>query len=185
MKRKEYLLWSFFWEKLTFSNIQFSNFKKFVARSVFGEPQLTQIPLNFKTSCCNLKIKGPGAKLCVAFYYFNFERNYDVRVHAFCWNREWKIQDTVLGRQTLCFSSYKNCILKVKLRWDGARERKKRAFFLPFILSEGNFFNICVLCQCKVYWIHFLNTHTFTYQKTLLHTLFRLFLNRRKPSVYP
>ena len=29
--------------------------------------QLTQILLNFKTSCCNLKIRDLGAKLCVAF----------------------------------------------------------------------------------------------------------------------
>ena len=62
----------------TFSKLRFSGFKKFVTRSVFGELQLTQISLNFKTSCCNLKIRGMGTKLCVAFYYFNFERNYDV-----------------------------------------------------------------------------------------------------------
>ena len=33
----------------------------------------------------------------------------------------------------------------------GARERKKKVFFVPFILSLGNFFNICVLSQCIVY----------------------------------
>ena len=33
--------------------------------------------MNFKTSCCNLKIRGLGAKLCVAFLYFNFDMNYD------------------------------------------------------------------------------------------------------------
>ena len=89
-------------------------------------------------------------------------------------NRKWKIPHTVLERRTLCFSSYKNSKLKVKLWWVGARERKKRAFFVPFILSEGNFFNICVLSQCIVYWIHFQNIHTFTYQKTSLHTLLLL-----------
>ena len=31
------------------------------------------------------------------------------------------------------------------------------------------------LSQCIVYWIHFLNIHTFTYQKTLFHTLFGCF----------
>ena len=61
-----------------FSKLQFSGFKKFVTRSVFGELQLMQISLNFKTSCCNVRTRGLGAKLCVAFYYFNFERNYDV-----------------------------------------------------------------------------------------------------------
>ena len=56
----------------TFSKLRFSGFKKFVTRSVFGELQLTQISLNFKTSCCNLKIRGLGAKLCVAFLLFWF-----------------------------------------------------------------------------------------------------------------
>ena len=37
-----------------------------------------------------------------------------------------------------------------------------------------HFFNIWVLSQCIVYWIHFQNIHTFTYQKTLLHILFLL-----------
>ena len=36
------------------------------------------------------------------------------------------------------------------------------------------FFNICVLFQCMVYWINFQNMYTFTYQKTLLHTLLLL-----------
>ena len=95
-------------------------------------------------------------------------------------NGKRKIPHPVLERRTLCFSSYRNRKLKVKLWWVGARERKKRAFFVPFILSEGNFFNICVLSQCIVYWIHFQNIHTFTYQKSLLHTLFCLFLKSSK-----
>ena len=55
------------WEKLTFSKLRFSKFKKFVSKSMFGELQHTQISLNFKTSLCNLKIRGLGAKLCMAF----------------------------------------------------------------------------------------------------------------------
>ena len=66
----KYLLKSYYWEKLTFSKLWFSKFKKFVATSVFGELQLTQMLLNFKTSCCNLKIRGLEAKLCVAFQLF-------------------------------------------------------------------------------------------------------------------
>ena len=55
----------------TFSKLRFFGFKNFVIRSVFGELQLTQTSLNFKTRC-NLKI-------CAwLFYYFNFERSYDV-----------------------------------------------------------------------------------------------------------
>ena len=47
----------------------------------------------------------------------------------------------ILERRTLCFSSYKNrkLKLKVKLWWVGARERKKTAFFVPFILFDGHF----------------------------------------------
>ena len=35
----------------------------------FGELQLAQISLNFKTSCCNLKISGLGAELYVDFLF--------------------------------------------------------------------------------------------------------------------
>ena len=54
----------------TFSKLRFSRFKKIFTRSVFGELQLTQIWLNFKSSYCNLKIIRLGAKLCVAFLLF-------------------------------------------------------------------------------------------------------------------
>ena len=86
-------------------------------------------------------------------------------------NQKWKIPHTILERRALCFSSYKNRKLEVKLWWVGGRERKKRAFFVPFIFSERNFCSICGLPQCIVYWILFQNIYTFTYQKTLLHTL--------------
>ena len=42
----------------------------FFTRSVLGELQLAQITLSFKYSYCNLKIRGLGAKLCVAFLLF-------------------------------------------------------------------------------------------------------------------
>ena len=62
-----------------FLKLGFSKFKKFVSRSVFGELQFKQILLNFKNSCCNLKIRGPEEKLYVGFlFFFNFERSYDV-----------------------------------------------------------------------------------------------------------
>ena len=54
--------------------------------------------------------------------------------------------------------------------------KKKSAVFATFILSEGNFFNVCVLSQCIVYCISFQNIYTFTYQKSLLHTPFLLVL---------
>ena len=65
---------------------RFSKFNKFVTTSVFGELQLIQISMNFKT-CCNLKIRGLGENCVWLFYHFNFERNYDVlslRVYTFC-----------------------------------------------------------------------------------------------------
>ena len=70
--------------------------------------------------------------------------------------------------------------LKVKLWWVGAFERRKRAFFVLFILSERIFFNICVLSQCLAYWVHFRNIHIFAYKKTLVYTLFCLFLKLSK-----
>ena len=89
-------------------------------------------------------------------------------------NRNWKIPRTVLERRILCFNSYKNRKLKVKL-W--ARKRKKETTFVHLVLSELNFFNICVFSQCTVYyWVQFQNIHAFTYQKALLHTPFSMFL---------
>ena len=86
----------------------------------------------------------------------------------------------VLETRNLCFSSCKNYKLKVNLLCVGARERKKRPFFAPFILPEEIFINICIFSQCITYWIHFQNIHAFTYQKTLLYTLFCLFLESSK-----
>ena len=59
----------------------FSKFKLFVSRLVFRELQFTQILLNYKTSCCNLKIRGLGKNhvrlfsICVSFLrYFILSR---------------------------------------------------------------------------------------------------------------
>ena len=85
-----------------------------------------------------------------------------------------------LERRTLCFSSDKNHKLKVKLWLVGARERKKRAFFVPFILSEGFFFyHLCFLSMNSIS-NTIQNIHRFTYKKTLLHTLFCSFLKSSK-----
>ena len=79
------------------------------------------------------------------------------------WNRRWKIPHTLLDWWTLCFSSYKNRELKMKLWWVEARERKKGAFFVTFILLWGNFCSLCVLSQCMVYWRNFQKIYTYTY----------------------
>ena len=128
------------------------------------------------------------------FHYFNSKRNYNVlklKSPYFLLNKninsnknntklKMEIPHTLSERRTMCFSSYKNRELKVKLWRAGARERKKSAFFVKFILSVWHFFNICVLPQCIVYWINFQNIYTCTYQKTLLRTLFCLFLKSSK-----
>ena len=54
--------------KLTLSKLRFSKCNKFFTGSVF----FRQISLNFQTSCCNLKIRVLGAKLCAAFLLFQF-----------------------------------------------------------------------------------------------------------------
>ena len=51
-------------------NFDFLSLKKLLSRSSFVEPQLTQISMNFQTSCFNLKIRGLGAKACAAFLLF-------------------------------------------------------------------------------------------------------------------
>ena len=118
------------------------------------------------------------------------------RAHAFCWtkiqtliktkqNRKWKNPTHSFRETNLVFSSHMNCNWKVKLWWVGARKGKKRVIFVPFVLSEGNLFNIYILSQCMVYWIHFQNIHTFAYQNTLLYTLLLMFLKSSKAfSVY-
>ena len=158
-----------------FSKLRFGKPKIFVSIRVFGEIHLTQIFWNFKTSCCNLTIKVLGAKVCIGFSVIPNERNYDVLKSKSLWfpldkninsnknETEWKIENptTLLKRRILCFSSYENRGLKIKLWW--VHERKKITFFVTFILSEGDFFNICVLSQCIVCWIKFQNIHTFAY----------------------
>ena len=80
-------------------------------------------------------------------------------------DRKWKIPNIVLQRQTLCFSSYENHKLKIKLWWAGAHKRNKRAFFVSFIMPEENFSNICVLSKCIVYLVLLRDPthHSFTF----------------------
>ena len=91
-------------------------------------------------------------------------------------NRKWKIPHTLLEKRTLRLSSYRNCKLKVKLWEVGARKRKKRASFVLLILSEGNFFNICVSSQCITYW----TIHIFYISKNINSYTFLLILKSPK-----
>ena len=71
-----------------------------------------------------LKSKGP-------YFLLNQKINFNKN------QKESKMENTLLERRTLCFTSYKNRELRVKLCWVGAYERKKRAFFVSFVLSKG------------------------------------------------
>ena len=59
-------------------------------------------------------------------------------------------------------------------------QNKKEVFFVPFIMSEWNFSNICGLSQYILYWIHFQNLYTFAYQKTYFINFCCLFLKSPK-----
>ena len=76
-----------------------------------------------------------------------------------------------LERWTLCFSSRKDRELKVKLWWVGARERKMSAFLYCLFYPKEIFVSLRFISMYSV-----LNklSDTFTYQKTLLHTLLLL-----------
>ena len=96
------------------------------------------------------------------FHYFNLKKYYDVlksKSRYILFNKninfnknetELKIEnftngfrDTNLVLQLIYESQIKS---KTAMSWS-SRKKKKRAFFVPFVLSEGNFFKICVLYQ--------------------------------------
>ena len=69
---------------------------------------------------------------------------------------------------------------KTVMTWSS--RKKEEDIFLPFILSEESFRNICVLCfmYSVLYSVHTFRIYIlFTYQKTL-HALFCLFLKSSK-----
>ena len=51
-------------------------------------------------------------------------------------NLKWKTPHTVLERRTLCFSSYKNCKLKVSWSWP----KKKEGIFCTIHFTLKEFF---------------------------------------------
>ena len=111
-------------------NFDFLNLKN-LSPGHFSGAQLTQISLNFQTFCSNLKIIGLRAKTCVAFQLFQvWMELWRFKVKSPCILLKKNIMEnpTVFERRTLCFSSYKNSKLKVKLWWDGAYKIKKRSY---------------------------------------------------------
>ena len=68
------------------------------------------------------------------------------------WNR--KIPDIVLERRILRLSSLQ---IKSKTMMSCSLRKKKRTHFLYRLFCPNFFFDICVLCQCIVYWTHSYN----------------------------
>ena len=108
----------------TFSKLRFTEFKKFV---------------HFETSCCNLKIRD-----LLFFYYFNFERNYDL-----------------LKSKRLCILSKKSINLKKKT--------SKIEICTTYFLQKEFFKDLCFMSMHSA-----LNTLSEYTQKTLLHKLLLL-----------
>ena len=77
------------------------------------------------------------------FYYFNFERNYDILKS----NSPCILLNKIINFNKNGMESKPENPTKEKR----GRKRKERTFFVPCILSEGNFFDICILSQCIVY----------------------------------
>ena len=68
--------------------------------------------------------------------------------------------------------------IKTVISWSS----RKGGFFVKFILSKGNFFNIWIWSQCIVHWINPQNIYTFTLKKKKKYFIhfFRLFLKTSK-----
>ena len=136
------------WRSLKFG---FCKFKKFVSESIFGELQLTQTSLNFENFLLELKNQRSGSKTVSLMLFFFWKELWRFTVKEFMLFIEQKYKlnkneteskmenprDTFREMSLVCFSSWKNFELKVKLWW--------AAFFVMFILSGGNFFNITVM----------------------------------------
>ena len=90
------------------------------------------------------------------FYYFNFQRNYDVLKSKSPYillnknyqiliktkgNWKWKIPHTVLERQTLCFSSIKN---QTVMNWS-LRKTTESIFCTAYFVWRDFFLKICVI----------------------------------------
>ena len=96
------------------------------------------------------------------FHYFNLKKYYDVlksksRCILFNKNINFNKNETELKIENFT-NGFRDTNLVLQLRYESqiksktamswsSRKKKKRAFFVPFVLSEGNFFKICVLYQ--------------------------------------
>ena len=84
-------------------------------------------------------------------------------------------------RDTPCALAHIESQVKSKTVMSWSLQKKKENTFCTIYFVWRKFFkHICFLSQCLWYYMHVHNIHTFTYQKTLLHTLFSLFLKSLK-----
>ena len=123
-----------------------------------------------KSEVVTLQSKSP----CILFNKnINFNKS---KTESNMENATRSFRETNLVLELIQESQIKN---KAVMRWSS--RKKKKGKFVPFILSERNFFKICVLSQCIVNsLLEYQNRQTFTYQKTLLQTTFCLFLKSLK-----
>ena len=116
------------------------------------------------------------------------------RINAFCWTkiwtltkakriRKWKIPHTHLKRRILCFSSYENHKLNIKLWWVGACERKK--LYRLFYPKRIFFSNLCFSSMYSVLKIRSEYRYFYISKNNTACTFVACFYNRQKPSVYP
>ena len=114
------------------------------------------------------------------FYYFNFERNYDVlkpKSPCILLNKninfnengtELTMENPTHGfRETnLVFQLLKESKIKSNTVMSWSPWKKKEGILLCLLFCPKDILlNICVLSQCIVYGIHFQNIHTFAHQK--------------------
>ena len=113
----------------------------------WGAP-ITQISLNFQTSCCNLKNHRSGSKTVCDFSIILILKGIMTElsqlVHVFCWtkietlikmerNRKWEISHTVLGVTNVLLQLYKEPRIKSK----------------ELAKAKGEYFLHCLFCPTE------------------------------------
>ena len=111
-------------------------------------------------------------------YYFNFQKNCDgFKSNSPCIllnkninfnknEKESKIENlTHSFRETnLVLQLIWASQIKSKIMISCSLRKKNKCIICTIYFVRKKFFNICVLSQCILYWIHFQNIHTFKYQ---------------------
>ena len=145
---------------MTYSKLRFSKLKKFTSKSVFGELQLRQISLNFQISYCNLKVRGLGAKLWMAFLLFLLRKElwgFEVKdsIPCFLLNKninfsknetEWKLENPTHSFRGInhVLQLVQELPIKSKTVMSCSLQKKKRAHFLQRLFCLKGIFLIFV-----------------------------------------